>query len=110
MEFSNYKIFTNGKNEVIATSTYAGKTVRGIARLDPRDSFDLDKGVQLAIARCNAKVATKRSKRAIKEMQKAEKDLINAESKYANMQKYFSDSIAEESKAYKAIDEIIKNM
>lgn len=51
-----YKVFTNSKNEIIAVSTYAGKTVKGVAKCDPRDSFDKSKGEQLAIARCAAKL------------------------------------------------------
>ena len=38
-----YKVFTNSKNEIIAVSTYAGKTVKGVAKCDPRDSFDKSK-------------------------------------------------------------------
>lgn len=63
----NY-IITNKENykpfKVIALSTYCGKTVRGIAKCDPRDEFDEHTGMRLAAARCNMKVAEKRYKRA----------------------------------------------
>ena len=57
--FTNYRYFIAG-NKVIAVSTYAGKTVRGIAICSPEDKFDIEFGKKLAAARCNEKVAEKR--------------------------------------------------
>ena len=41
-----YKYFTyydkNGKKTISAVSTYAGKTVKGYAKCDPRDNFSED--------------------------------------------------------------------
>lgn len=55
--------------KVIAVSTYAGKTVRGTATCSPEDTFSLQKGKELAAARCNAKIARKRMDHAyIKEV------------------------------------------
>ena len=51
---------------VVAVSTYEGRTVRGVAKCDPRDEFNIEKGKMLAAARCNAKVAQKRAKRAVR--------------------------------------------
>ena len=65
-----YRYFTNG-NKVIAVSTYAGKTVRGVAICDSGDKFDLDKGKQLAAARCAVKIATKRYNRATQKVHEA---------------------------------------
>ena len=45
-----YRYFTNG-SKVVAVSTYAGKTVRGVANCDPNDEFSLEKGKELAAAR-----------------------------------------------------------
>ena len=63
-----YKYFTyydkNGKKTVSAVSTYAGKTVKGYAKCDPRDTYDFEAGKRLAAARCNQKVAQKRARRA----------------------------------------------
>ena len=50
--------------KVIAVSTYAGKTVRGTATCSPEDTFSLQKGKELAAARCNAKIAQKRMNHA----------------------------------------------
>ena len=56
-----YKYRIDEENKiVIAMSTYAGKSVVGIARCAPEDSFDVEKGKKLAAARCTLKVAKKR--------------------------------------------------
>jgi len=41
-----------------------GKPVRGVAKCAPNDEFDINKGKELAAARCNLKVAQKRVKKA----------------------------------------------
>ena len=45
--------FAYAPNKVIAITTYAGKTVRGIAKCSPDDSFSKEKGEELAVARCD---------------------------------------------------------
>ena len=62
--FNNYKYFVSG-NKVIAVSTYAKKTVRGVAKCSSADTFDEEKGKKLAAARCNLKVSQKRYDRAM---------------------------------------------
>ena len=64
----------SGKDTVCARSTYAGKTVKGYAKCDPRDSYDVESGKALAAARCNAKIAEKRVARAQRQVAKANKD------------------------------------
>ena len=51
-----YKFYTNG-SRVIAVSTYAGKTVRGVAVCHAGDTFSLEKGKKLAALRCAEKIA-----------------------------------------------------
>ena len=51
-------------NKVVCVSHYAGKAVRGIAKCDPKDEFNLDDGKDLAQARCDLKIADKRLKRS----------------------------------------------
>ena len=67
--FNNYK-YVITPNKIIALSTYAGRTVRGIAKCHPSDTFNTDFGKALAAARCNQKVASKRYARARKEYNK----------------------------------------
>lgn len=103
---TKYKIFKNEeKGIVIAVSTYAGKNVKGIAKCDPRDTFDLEKGKKLAISRCNAKIAEKRRKRAYNKKLEAEKILAAAEKHMSAMLNYYRDSciaedIAKDSKSF----------
>ena len=63
-----YKYYTNNKDVVVAVSSYAGKTVRGVAKCDPRDTFDIEKGKELAAARCNEKIAEKKINESKKEI------------------------------------------
>lgn len=56
-----YKYFKQGTT-VFAVSTYAGRTVKGCAKLNPMDKFNEAFGKDLAAARCNQKVVNKRRK------------------------------------------------
>ena len=51
-----------GNKQVIAISTYAGRTVKGVATCAPEDEYNLEAGKKLAAAKCEVKVATKRMK------------------------------------------------
>ena len=111
MEYSldKYKYFVHN-NEVIAVSTYAGKTVRGIAKCNPEDAFDLEKGKVLAAARCNAKVAEKRFKRAKSKCEmtfKAYTDAVNAHNKMVD---YYEDSERALAEAKAAIDNLMEQL
>ena len=57
-------IVLEDSKKVIALSTYGDKTVRGVAVCSDTDTFDVQKGKELAAARCALKVAQKRLKRA----------------------------------------------
>jgi hypothetical protein len=89
---SKYKFYVTPDHKTIAVSTYAGKTIKGIAKTDPRDKFDRVFGMELAAARCATKVAIKRRARAEKMLNKAE-TALNEAYKYRNkMSQYFKDS------------------
>ena len=64
LDMTKYSFYTDGKTKVVAVSTYAGKAVRGVAKCDVNDTFSLEKGMELAAARCNEKIAKKRFARA----------------------------------------------
>ena len=49
-------------NRVYCMTFFAGKTVKGVAKCDPTDEFNLEDGKKLAKARCNVKVAKKKLK------------------------------------------------
>lgn len=83
----NYKYIVTG-NKVIALSTYAGKTVRGVAKCAPGDEFDIEKGKDLATARCAYKIAQKRWKRSCQKLGEAVDILFDAENFYKEMCEY----------------------
>ena len=106
---SKYKIFKSKDNKVIAVSTYAGKTVKGVSKCDPRDSFDQTFGEDLAIARCSHKIAKKRAKRAKAEQAKAIKSVDAAMRKMQKMNKYVMDAESEVHTTADAINDLMKN-
>ncbi len=88
-----YRVFVDqNQRKVIAVSTYAGKNVKGYAKADPRDTFDTEKGTDLAIARCNAKIAEKRAKRAASKVSEALQELVEAQKHLKKMQEYLVDA------------------
>jgi hypothetical protein len=86
-----YKFFHNGTT-TIAVSTYAGKTVKGYAKTDPRDSYDESYGEKLAALRCNVKVAEKRLKRAKGKMAEARVKASEAMNYWAAQVTYYMDA------------------
>ncbi len=104
-----YRYFTNG-NKVIAVSTYAGKTVRGVAICDKEDTFDFEKGKQLAAARCAVKVAEKRLNRAYNKRKEAENKMLAAESHVGKMAAYCFDALSELEDAREVEEDILKSL
>jgi hypothetical protein len=111
MKFSQdkYKFFTTA-NKVIAVSTYAGRSVRGTAKCDPRDSFDLEKGKKLAAARCNEKVAQKRLQRAVQKQEEAVKEYNRVSERLDKMADYVYDSQIEAVRAEDAVKNLLTEM
>ena len=82
----------NGGTTISAVSTYAGRTVKGYAKCDPRDEFDIEKGMKLAAARCNLKIAEKRKMRAGQKYIEASIAADNAVEYFDRMKAYFMDA------------------
>lgn len=61
-------------NTVVCTTLYKGQMVRGVAKCDPCDEFDVELGKKLAYLRCKMKFARKKFKRALQ----AERDALFA--------------------------------
>lgn len=101
-----YKFYVNG-NKVIAVSTYAGRTVRGTAKCDPRDEFDLEFGEKLAAARCAYKIAEKRKARATAEYRKAAVAADEAAMHFNDMKQYFIDSVDQLDDAIEEIKKLV---
>ena len=107
--FNKYKYYT-GKNTVVAVSSYAGKPVRGIAKCDPRDEFDIEKGKELAAARCNLKVAEKRHIRSINKLIEANKQLNDAIDYFNRMATYEADSSEAVGEAAEILNNVLQTM
>lgn len=104
-----YDIFT-APNKVIAVSSYAGKTVRGVAKCAPNDDFDEDKGADLAMARCGLKIAEKREARAEKKYAEALRIYREAEAYKDKMEKYYNDAQEAVVDAENFLDAVLEDM
>lgn len=107
---NKYHYYTTKDNTVIAASTYAGRTVKGVAKCDPADNFDIEKGKNLAAARCNHKVAMKRLKRASQKYVEAEKAAIEAVEWFNKIQRYYMDSVDALDEATAELVNLAENM
>lgn len=111
---SKYKIVEhknkNGDAEILAISTYAGKTVRGVAICHPDDNYSSEQGAKLAAARCNLKIAGKRVKRAEMKVREAQEMVARAQKHYEDMVHYLEDSSAEQSDAYNELETMLNQM
>ena len=108
-KFYQYKD-KNAKDTIAAASTYAGRTVKGYAKCDPRDEFSVEKGKELAAARCNAKIAAKRVKRASAKYLEAQQQLADAKRFMARMTEYYTDAVDRLDEANAAITDMMKSM
>lgn len=103
--YNNYK-YIETPNKVIALSTYAGKTVRGIAKCHPNDTFDVEFGRKLAAARCNAKIAAKRAANARRKYWKMEDELLEINKAFQKSCNYYTDAVAQLKDAEAYLDEV----
>ena len=92
---------------VVAISSYAGKPVRGVAKLNPEDQFDVEFGKKLAAARCNLKVAKKRLQRATGKYSESGIAYVEAKRQYNKMCDYFCDATDAYDKAAEELREVL---
>ena len=110
-----YKYFIHqskehGSAQVTAVSTYAGHTVKGYAKCDPKDEFNQEQGMNLAAARCNLKVAHLRNKRAQRKYKEAQAKLAEAQSYLTKMANYAVDSRDAVKQAESEVQDILATM
>ncbi len=103
-----YKIDAEHKT-IVAMSTFAGRTVAGVARCAEEDTFDIEAGKKLAAARCNLKIAEKRMKYAENCHAEAVKYLEYWTAYEAKMASYDDDSAKAYMKAVTELAEIEKD-
>lgn len=100
----------NGRQVVISVSTYEGRNVKGYAKCDVNDSYDIEAGKRLADARCNERIARKRANRSIRKLQEAQDQLALAQIRLDKMVRYFEDSHDALASAEAAVDEILETL
>ena len=105
-----YQFYTNDKDKVIAVSSYGGKIVRGVAKCDANDTWDIEKGKRLAAARCAQKIADKRLARAKREYEKAYAEFDKASVRLNKMNDYKSDAKTAAIAAKSTVNQLLKSM
>jgi hypothetical protein len=96
--------------EILARSTYAGETVKGKAICHLNDTYNEEKGIRLAVARCAEKIARKRKARAAKLLKKAQTQLAMAQKYVADMTAYHNDACAEVAETQAELADILAKM
>lgn len=89
---ARYKTYQASDNKVVVVSHYAGRPVRGVAKCNPCDEFDAQKGEDLARLRCDKKIAEKRLARANAAYAEAEAAYVAAKERLEQMTEYKQDA------------------
>lgn len=114
IDLNKYKFITHnrkdGRVEIIALATFAGKMVRGKAICSLDDTFDREKGMKLAAARCNEKIACKRYALSKKKLREAEDAVLVATRRYDQMRHYQEDSFLAKINASKLVKDMISEL
>ena len=110
LDMEKYSFYTDGKSKVVAVSTYAGKVVRGVAKCDVNDTFSLEKGKELAAARCNEKIAKKRFARAQNANMEILVEYARLMKKFQKVVNYKDDSQVAVTEAEKLVASILATM
>ena len=97
----------DGREEVIALSTFAGKTVRGKAILDEKDVFDFETGKKLAALRCAENIGIKRVLRANECLDCADQYVEDAKRFQDKMTHYYEDATLELAAVREELDELM---
>ena len=104
---SKYQFYHNDHNVVVAVSSFAGNKVRGIAKCNPNDEFDLTRGKEIAAARCDEKIATKRLKRAYSKVDAAKAALDRAIHEYESAMEYQASAEANYNRAQFTLENVM---
>lgn len=105
-----YRYYTNGENVVVAVASYAGRTIRGVAKCSEQDEFDLETGKKLAAARCAMKIARARVK-FTEEMKEMWQEILAGNAvEYEKWDDRHIDAIEIEKQAREAYEKMIKGL
>ena len=108
---ANYKTYIDEKNRsIIAVCRYAGRTVKAIAKCAPEDTFDIETGKKLALARCKWKVNKLKLRNAGVKYLEAAKAADEARRRFDKMKDYYMDSVDQLDEAGAAIQTILSEI
>lgn len=99
-----------GTQTVIALSTYAGKTVKGRAKCNSCDEYDIEVGKKLAAARCNAHIAKRRKANALRRYEETHRALDAAIAKADKMRAYLNDATEACTEADEKLNKILEEL
>lgn len=102
--------FYNSDNKVIAVSSFGEQPVKGVAKCDPSDTFSLEIGKELAEARCNLKVASKRAKYADAKLDEALETFNAAAAYLCYIKKYHTNALNTRDEAQKTVDAVLAKL
>jgi hypothetical protein len=102
--------FYNSDNKVIAVSSFGEQPVKGIAKCDPSDTFSLKIGKELAEARCNFKVASKRAKYAETKLDEATAAFNAAAAYLCYVKKYHTSALNTRDEAQKIVNDVLAKL
>ena len=106
-----YKTYVDEKNrKVIAVCRYAGRKIKAAATCAPEDTFDIETGTKLAIARCEWKVAKIKLQNASSKYLEAAKAADKAQKRFDKMKDYYMDSVDQLDAAGAAMQTIIEKL
>ena len=107
----NYKIYIDEKNRsVIAVCRYVGRTVKAVAKCAPEDTFNIEIGTELAVARCEWKVAKLKLQNAGASYMTAAKAADEAAIRLGKMKDYYMDSVDQLDEAGAAMQKVIEKL
>lgn len=105
---NKFNIYIDEKNKsVIAVCRYAGRNIRAVAKCAPEDTFDIEFGTKLAIARCEVKVAKAKIQNASVAYMKASIAADEAQRRYDKMKNYYMDAVDQFDEAIAAHNKLI---
>lgn len=82
-----YKFYETGDKRVICVADYHGKRIRKVAKCSEKDSYDFNKGCELARARVEYEIAQRRLSEANKELFKLCDEKLSLERKITKAKK-----------------------
>jgi hypothetical protein len=108
-KYYSFHVDEEGK-KIIAVTHYAGRAVRGIAKCAPEDTFDIELGCKIAVARCEIKVARAKIRNAAAKYLEAAKAADAAQKRYDNMKQYYMDAVDQLDSAIESHNKIINKI